>query len=519
MVDIKDKKRITTGYLISIAVVCLVVFFGLIAMIRLIRDGLVPLTAIVGAVVIFVSLVYLRKKFSAYKWMAIGIVLVLLFSIYPIVYTVLLSFTNMRGGHLITRQQAIQRISDKQYQEEDALTYSWTAYLKGKNEYALWLQSESGESILAYEGREPEIYTEEPADLGKLDSGGIPEELPGGYKKLTRKDVVPIISQLGEIIFGKAPFTVQVISLREATSLKARYIYDEDSDSFTDAETGKIYAAEDGTFTADDGEELSPGFIINVGTDNYSRFISNPGYRNPIFSILIWNIAFTFFSVIISFLVGLMIAIVFERLPGKRIIRALLIVPYPIPVLVSIVVWKGLLNENKGLITGIIQNIFGAAPKFFTDAAWTRIALILINVYLSYPYFYILCAGALQSIPNEIFQAADIDGAGAFRKLRYITMPMVLRILAPLVIASLSFNFNNFTLVWGFNAGLPAMADSIVPMGKTDLLISFVYRLGFSTANASDYSFASAITVILFIFVAIMVFFQTRSTKAFKEVD
>ena len=148
---------------------------------------------------------------------------------------------------------------------------------------------------------------------------------------------------------------------------------------------------------------------------------------------------------------------------------------------------------------------------------WTRFAVILINVYLSYPYFYIICSGALKSIPRDLYEAADIDGAGPFQVLQNITLPMLLRILMPLLIASFCFNFNNFTIIWGFNAGLPAMADSIVPMGHSDLLISFVYRLGFGTANAADYGFSAAITVLLFIFVGLMVFFQTLNTKTIKE--
>jgi ABC-type sugar transport system permease subunit len=149
--------------------------------------------------------------------------------------------------------------------------------------------------------------------------------------------------------------------------------------------------------------------------------------------------------------------------------------------------------------------------------AWTRFALILINVYLSYPYFYVLASGALKSIPGDLFEAAAIDGASPFTVMRKIILPMVMRILAPLVIASFCFNFNNFTLVWGFNAGLPAMADTAVPMGYTDLLISFIYRLGFSSSNAADYGFSAAITVMLFIVVALMVFFQALNTKAIKE--
>jgi maltose/maltodextrin transport system permease protein len=128
-----------------------------------------------------------------------------------------------------------------------------------------------------------------------------------------------------------------------------------------------------------------------------------------------------------------------------------------------------------------------------------------------------LTQGALKSIPGELFEAAAIDGAGSFTVFKKITLPMVMRILAPMVISSFTMNFNNFTIIWGFNAGLPAMADTIVPMGYTDLLISFIYRLGFSSSNAADYGFSAAITVLLFVLVAIMTFFQSINTKAISE--
>jgi ABC-type sugar transport system permease subunit len=170
-----------------------------------------------------------------------------------------------------------------------------------------------------------------------------------------------------------------------------------------------------------------------------------------------------------------------------------------------------------GPITQVLNSLFGTAPHFFTDTGWTRFAVILINVYLSYPYFFVLCSGALKSIPSDLYEAAEIDGASPWQAFRAITLPMLLRILMPLLIASFSFNFNNFTIIWGFNAGLPAMADTVVPMGHTDLLISFIYRLGFSQASVADYSFSAAITVLLFLLVGLFVFLQTRNTQSIKE--
>ncbi|MBN2617633.1 MAG: ABC transporter permease subunit, partial [Spirochaetales bacterium] len=338
-----------------------------------------------------------------------------------------------------------------------------------------------------------------------------------GFDKMLKKDVISLIDKFSKFEFVSFGKVIQIQSISTAKELKQKYTFDQENDVIIDNETGVNFTPVNGTFTSSTGEELIPGFKVNIGLTNYKRFITNKGYRKPTASIIVWNLAFSFFSVTISFFLGLLIALVFDKLPGRGIIRTLLIIPYPIPVLVSITVWKGLLNESMGLITNVLQNIFGASPQFFSDKNWARIALVLINVYLSYPYFYILASGAIRSIPGDILEAAEIDGANNFIKLKAIILPLILKILAPLLIASFSFNFNNFTLIWGFNAGLPAMADTIVPMGYTDLLISFVYRLGFSTANAANYGFAAAITVLLFLFVSAMVFLQIKSTNALKE--
>jgi ABC-type sugar transport system permease subunit len=98
-------------------------------------------------------------------------------------------------------------------------------------------------------------------------------------------------------------------------------------------------------------------------------------------------------------------------------------------------------------------------------------------------------------------------------------MPLLLRILAPLIIASLTFNFNNFNVIYIFNAGNPSMAGTILPMGHTDILISFIYKLAFVNTNVANYGLAAAITILLFVVIAAFVLIQSRFTKMFKEVD
>ncbi|MDR0444605.1 MAG: ABC transporter permease subunit [Treponema sp.] len=471
---------------------------------RLVNDGLYPLAAFVSAAVIFVALTSLQQSLSSWRWLATALVMALLFTVFPIFYTIYLSFTNMSGGHLLTKAQVVKRISAEMYRPDEGASWGWTAYQKGKD-YLLLLEQEDGYSTVK-PGELPEErnFREAP---GEID----------GYAKMSPAVTLQNLQALGEMEFGRPPQVIRIISMQEVAVQLPAYSYNDIENTFTDNQSGEEYSSLFGTYTSQSGKTLTPGYFVNINWNNYIRFLGNQGFLKPVFGMLIWNISFSLFSVLISFAIGMMIALIFDDLKFRRLIRTLLIIPYPIPVLVSIVVWRALLNENLGLITTLIAGISGFTPKFFTNAALTRFAVIMINVYLSYPYFYVLSSGALRSISKDFFEAAAIDGAGAFTIIRKITLPMVMRILAPLVIASFCFNFNNFTLIWGFNAGLPAMADTAAPMGQTDLLISFIYRLGFSSSNAADYGFSAAITVLLFILVALMVFFQTLNTKTMKE--
>jgi ABC-type sugar transport system permease subunit len=473
-------------------------------MFRLLRDGFLAFGLFVGAATCFVTLVMLRTSLTSWRWLAAGMVMAVLFTVYPILYTVYLSFTNMSGGHLLTKAQVVRRLSEQMYSPDDGGSWGFTAYQKGNDFMLLLHQNDSFSTIKPESSLETRDFKAPPL---KIDN----------YERMSQAKVMQNLAALGKLDFGKPPFVVKVISTQEASVQLPLYSYNDTDDTFTDNRESEIYRSVLGTYTSQSGKTLAPGYFTGIGWTNYNRFLGNKGYLKPVFGILVWNIMFSLFSVLISFALGMMIALLFEDLKYRRIIRTLLIVPYPIPVLVSIMVWRGLFNENMGLVTTVIAGIFGSSPKFFTDLHWTRFALILINVYLSYPYFYVLASGALKAIPKDLFEAASIDGASPFRVVRRIILPLVMRILSPLVIASFCFNFNNFTLIWGFNAGLPAMADTAVPMGYSDLLISFIYRLGFSSSNAADYGFTAAITVMLFILVALMVFFQTLNTKTIKE--
>ena len=207
-----------------------------------------------------------------------------------------------------------------------------------------------------------------------------------------------------------------------------------------------------------------------------------------------------------------------QGFPFKRLIRSLLIIPYTVPALLTILVWRGMLNPELGVIDRVLENLFGWAPPWFTNQWWAKVAILLINLWLSYPYFMLICSGSLQSIPEDYYAAAKVDGASAWQQFWRITLPLLLVAVGPLLISSFVVNFNNFNLIYIFNAGGPPMADTPTPAGHTDILISYVYNLAFSGSRGIDYGFAAAITIVIFFIVGTITLLQFRYTRMWEEV-
>ena len=150
---------------------------------------------------------------------------------------------------------------------------------------------------------------------------------------------------------------------------------------------------------------------------------------------------------------------------------------------------------------------------WLTDANFTRLALLMVQGWLGFPYIFIVTMGVLQSIPEELYEAATIDGATAIQKFKNITLPLVLYSMAPILITQYTFNFNNFNIIYLFNAGGPAVPNSTA--GGTDILVSWIYKL---TMQSGQYALAAALTLLLSVFVIGIAIWQFRRTKSFKEV-
>jgi arabinogalactan oligomer / maltooligosaccharide transport system permease protein len=487
--------------------------------IRFFSLGYYPLVAVFLIITIFVNVVILRKEAYPIRWMVVGLVLMALFTIYPIFFTVWVSFTNYGESHLITKKQAMDQILNYKYLPEAGKAYTWTAFKSPEGEYALWLIDSDGTGYLATTG---EILTQpKPGEsgIGELDDKGIPKTIEG-FKRLNAI-LAATDKNLKEILFGKAGKTIQVRSPSEAAELLPLYVYDSTQDAMINQETGVVYKNLRGTFTSSAGEQLRPGFFTPIGLTNFRNFFINPALRGPMVELITWNFAFAFLSLFLNFSLGLAIAIMFNdpHFPNKKLIRSLLIIPYTVPALITILIWRGMLNPELGVISHNLERLIGWSPPWFTNQWWAKIAILLVNLWLSYPYFMLICSGALQSIPPDIYEAALVDGARPWQQFRKITLPLLLVAVGPLLIASFVFNFNNFNLIYIFNAGGPPMPNTPTPAGYTDILISYVYNLAFSGSRGVDYGFAAAITIIIFVIVGVITLFQFRFTRMWEEVS
>ncbi len=140
-------------------------------------------------------------------------------------------------------------------------------------------------------------------------------------------------------------------------------------------------------------------------------------------------------------------------------------------------------------------------------------SLILVNLWLGYPYMFLVSTGALQSIPTDLKEAALVDGANGWKAFRKITFPLLLVTVSPLLIASFAFNFNNFALVWLLTNGNPR--DSGESAGYTDILLSWTYRVALD-ASPQRQALAAALSVIIFVIVAVISAFGFKYTKTIR---
>ncbi|MBH9966413.1 carbohydrate ABC transporter permease [[Bacillus] enclensis] len=271
-------------------------------------------------------------------------------------------------------------------------------------------------------------------------------------------------------------------------------------------------------FTNYDLYHSPPAKLVDwVGIQNFVDIFKIDIWRETFFTVLAWTLVWTFGATTLQVALGIFLAILVNQkdLKGKAIIRTVFILPWAIPAFVSILVFAGMFNESFGTINRDILAFLGIGDlPWMTEPMYTRLALIFIQTWLGFPFIFAMTTGVLQSIPDELYEAATVDGASVMQKFKNITLPLVLFATAPIIITQYTFNFNNFNVIYLFNGGGPALTGQNA--GGTDILISWIYRL---TMTSAQYSKAAAITLLLSIIVITAAIWQFKRTKSFQEED
>ena len=254
-----------------------------------------------------------------------------------------------------------------------------------------------------------------------------------------------------------------------------------------------------------------------IGLTNYKMIIMGEGLAGRVFWLILgWTVIWTLAATTLAILIGFVLALLVnnERIKGKKFFRTIYLLPWAVPAFITIMFFSIMLAP-RGVLTEIINNIVGMKIEIKNDPTLTRIALILMQGWLGSSYIFILTTGVLQAIPADLYEAADMDGATAWDKIRRITVPLVLFQTAPLLVTQYTFNFNNFSAIFLFNGGGPFDPIKYGNLaGSSDILISYIYKL---TMDNQYQAIGAAITMFISLGLMLFTFIGFKNSKQFKE--
>lgn len=243
-----------------------------------------------------------------------------------------------------------------------------------------------------------------------------------------------------------------------------------------------------------------------IGLNQYIKVFSEPIFYTVFLKTIIWTVVNVFFHV----LIGVTLALILNRkIPGKQIFRTLLILPWAIPQYIVALTWRGMFNYEYGAINLIITKYLSLTPvEWLKSPLEAFIAVIITNIWLGFPFMMIIALGALQSIPYELYEAADIEGARWYHKIWHITIPLIRPVMIPAITLGIIWTFNNLNVVW-------LVSNAGEPSDQTHILVSYVYKAAF---NLYRYSYAAAFSMIIFFILLIMSFSFLKRTRATESV-
>jgi maltose/maltodextrin transport system permease protein len=470
-----------------VALIALVTVYGAFLLYTL---GQPLLGVVIFAAAIGFAIVFGAKRYYTSRFIFPGIVSILIFVVVPVIYTIYLGFTNYSSFNLLSfeRVQAVL-LSQKATDPKSERPFSLVA---DGAQYRIYLGNDGGgllSGLVSLDGTDQTVAT-------TPVSAPPPEPLP-------MREVIKLRDQLGAVTVATSEGAeLKLSGLRTFAAVKPEFILQ--ADGRLVSSTGAVLTPDHskGFYVDEAGNPVPPGWRVNVGLANFKRIAVSEGIREPMAAIFVWTMVFATLSVGLTFALGLVLASILQwpHLRFKGLYRVLLILPYSVPGFISILVFKGLFNQNFGEINMILDAVFQGRPSWNTDPMLARTMILIVNIWLGYPYMMLLAMGFLQSVPEDHKKAAALEGANPLRVFFSITLPQILPPFLPLLIASFAFNFNNLVLVLLLTRGLPDMPGTLIPAGQTDILGSFTYRISFMDSG-QQFGLAGAITLVIFVIV------------------
>lgn len=494
-----------SGWHIVLAGLGILAVLAMLALVVLLYAARQPLVA--GSMLLVLgagAYIYMSPRLYAWRYVVPGALAALVFIVLPMAYTLVISFTNYSSEHLLSYDRATEVLLGKTISGEGAFEFKVLAD-GGKHRFIF--SSDDGGDFIS-----PAIT------LGAAQRVALTPATPADLqlKALPRRAVVDLQASI-KLVTAVLPDGTQLqqSSLRRFAASRNAYVR-QPGGGLLDVASGKPLKANmaTGFWEHADGSRIEPGFRSAVGWENYRRIFTERRFLEPFLRVFAWTVSFATLNTLFTFALGIVLAVAlnWDALRGRHFYRAMLFLPYAVPAFISIPVFRGLFNENMGEINLVLGHLFDIHPGWFSEAGLARSMVLIVNTWLGYPYMMILCMGLIKAIPGELYEASAVAGAGPLTNFFRITLPLIARPIAPLLIASFATNFNNLTLIALLTGGAPDYLDTEVPVGSTDLLASYTYRMAFQDSG-QNYALACAISSIIFLIIAALAIFNLRLFK------
>lgn len=254
-----------------------------------------------------------------------------------------------------------------------------------------------------------------------------------------------------------------------------------------------------------------------IGFQNFSEIFRNASVQ--LVPVFIWTLMFAVFTTLFNILAGLILGILLnnKRLKFRNFYRSVLILPWAVPGIISILMWKTLMNTNFGALNRLL-GLFEISPApWLDDGLWAKVAILLVNLWLGFPYMMTVTLSSLSSIPDDLYEAASIDGATRWKQVQHITLPMLRNAFTPIALGTFAYNFNNFMIIYLLTAGGPVEQGRLPTAQSTDILLSWGYNTAFTGQGDQAYGMASAIAIIVGLLTVAISLVNFRVAGVFNE--